>query len=155
METALSVISQLPATREQLKTFTRLLKDEILSNNSDPLKELVKLKFAEKAIKSILEDEDLDYHFLKEFDLFSSKEEVIVLGAQLRQSEVGVKYDYSSSGDPVWNDIEKGMLSLSERKKEREKFLQSLPYEGTVDPTTGVYITKPVKTSKTKVIVKL
>jgi hypothetical protein len=156
METTLSVINLLPSGKEQLLSFVRKFKDEILANNTDPLKSLVQLKYAEKTIAEILKDEEIDYHFLKEFLLYDKDETVIVNGATLRQSEVGVKYNYPDCGDPVWNDLNKQIEELTEKKKEREKFLQNIPYDkGTVDPETGVFITRPPKSSKTKVIVKL
>jgi len=156
METALSTISVLPCNKEQVKIFSRKLKDEILANTTDPLKILVQLKFIEKTIADILKDEELDYYFLKEFMLYDKDEKVIVNGAELRQSETGVKYLYEDSGDPVWFDLDKKLKELTEKKKEREKFLQAIPYDqGVVDPGTGVFITRPPKTSKTKVIVKL
>lgn len=156
MTTAISTISELPSNNEQLKTFVRQFKNEILANDRDALKVLVQLKFAEKTIADILKDEEIDLHFLKEFELYAKDENVIVNGATLRQSETGVKYFYEESGDPVWNDLNEQIKQLTEKKKEREKFLQNIPYDkGTVDPDSGVFITRPPKSSKTKVVVKL
>ena len=156
METTLSTISVLPSNKEQVQIFTRKLKDEILANDKEPLKILVQLKCIEKTIADLLKDDELDYHFLKEFLLYDKDEKVTVNGADLRQQETGVKYLYKDSGDPVWNDLEKEINKLSEKKKEREKFLQNIPYDsGIVDPDSGVFITRPPKTSHTKVIVKL
>lgn len=156
MDTTLSVINLLPSGKEQLAKFVRTFKDEILANNTDPLKSLVQLKYAEKTIAEILKDEEIDYHFLKEFLLYDKDEKVIVNGAELRQSEVGVKYDYTDCGDPIWNDFTKKINELTEKKKEREKFLQNISYDkGTVDPDTGLFITRPPKSSKTKIVVKL
>ena len=156
METALSTISVLPSGKEQVKLFVRQLKDEILANNKDPLPILVHLKYIEKTIAEVLKDEEIDYHFLKEFLLYDKDEKVTIEGAELRQSEVGVKYDYPSCGDPVWNDLNLMIERLTTEKKEREKFLQNIPYDkGTVDPDSGVFITRPPKSSKTKVVVRL
>lgn len=155
-ETALSTLSILPSNRDQLKTFSRMLKDEILASDKDPLKILVQLKFIEKLIEDILKDENIEYHFLKEFFLYEKEKIIEVGGAKLMQSEVGVKYDYEASGDPKWLDLDKQAKEIAEKKKEREKFLQSIPYDnGVVDPDTGVFITRPPKTSKTKVKVTL
>ena len=155
-ETALSTLSILPSNREQLKAFSRQLKDEILANDKDPLKILVQLKFIEKLIEDVLKDEGIEYHFLKELLLYDKEKVVQVGGAKLMQTEVGVKYDYEASGDPKWFDLKKQSTEVSERLKEREKFLQTIPYDaGVVDPDTGVFITRPPKTSKTKVSVRL
>ena len=157
METALSTLSTLPSNKEQLHVFGKKLKNEILASDKDPLKILVQLKMIEKVIADTLKDDDIDYHFLKEFLLYEKEKEIEVNGAKLRQQETGVKYDYSASGDPAWFDLQKQVEELTAKKKEREKFLQSIPMSetGLVDEKTGVFITRPPKTSKTKVIVKL
>ena len=155
MEKALSTLSVLPSNKEQLRVFSRKLKDEILASDKDPLKILVQLKYIEKVIADILKDKEVDYHFLKEFLLYEKEKEINVGGATLRQQETGVKYDYDACGDPAWFDLIKQIGELTEKRKEREKFLQSLPQEGTVDPVTGVFINRLPKSSHTKVIVKI
>lgn len=133
-----------------------MLKNEILASDRDPLKILVQLKFIEKLIEDILKDEGIEYHFLKEFLMYEREKIIEVNGAKLMQTEVGVKYDYEASGDPKWFDLDKQAKEIAEKKKEREKFLQSIPYDqGVVDPETGVFITRPPKSSKTKVKVVL
>jgi hypothetical protein len=153
--TALSTISELPSGKAEVERFKGLLKSEILANNEDPLKILVRLKYIEKTIADTLSDKDIEDHLLREFDLYGKEKVVEVMGAKLNTQEVGVKYDYDGSGDPVWMDLDKAAKEIAEKKKAREKFLQALPQEGTVDPGTGVYINRPPKTSKTKVIVKM
>lgn len=156
METALSTLSVLPSNRDELKTFSRNLKNEILEGNTDPLKALVRLKFIEKLIEDVLKDEELDHLFVKELENYGKEKVVQIAGAKLMQTEVGVKYIYEESGDPKWFDLNKQAAEIAEKKKEREKFLQGIPYnEGVVDPETGVFITRPPKTSKTKVKVTL
>ena len=156
MTTALSTLSVLPSNRDQLRTFSRQLKDEILAGNTDPLKALIQLKFAEKLIEDVLKDEELDHLFVKELQLYGKEKVVEIAGAKLSQMEAGTIYDYEASGDPKWFDLKKQSTKVSERLKEREKFLQGIPYDqGVVDPDTGVFITRPPKTSHTKVKVSL
>jgi hypothetical protein len=156
MTTALSILENLPNNKEQVKTFVSSIKNEILSNTKNTLPILVQIKMVEKTIEDILKDEEIDLKFLKEFQLYDKDEKVVVNGAELRQSEVGVKYLYPDCGDPIWNDLNKQIQELTEKKKEREKFLQNIPYDkGTVDPDSGLFITRPPKTSHTKVVVKL
>lgn len=156
METALSTLSVLPSGKDEVRRFSRMLKDEILAADRDPLKILVQLKYIEKVIEDVLKDEEIDRHFCKEFDLYGKEKVLEVNGAKLQQTEVGVKYLYEDSGDPKWFDLDKQFKEIAEKKKEREKFLQGIPYDqGVVDPDTGVFITRPPKTSKTKVKVTL
>lgn len=156
METAISTLSALPSNRDQIKTFSRMLKDEIMGGSVDPLKTLVHLKFIEKMLADILKDEELDELFIRELALYGNEKVVEIAGAKLSQMEAGTRYDYEASGDPKWFDLKKQSTEVSERLKEREKFLQTIPYDaGVVDPDTGVFITRPPKTSKTKVKVTL
>lgn len=156
METAISTLSVLPSNRDQIKTFSRMLKDEIMGGSVDPLKTLVHLKFIEKMLADILKDEELDNLFVKELDNYGKEKVVEIAGAKLSLMEAGTRYDYEASGDPKWFDLDKQAKEIAERKKEREKFLQTIPYDqGVVDPDTGVFITRPPKTSKTKVSVRL
>jgi len=129
-----------------------MLKDEIMGGSVDPLKTLVHLKFIEKMLADIFKDEELDELFVRELALYGNEKVVEIAGAKLSQMEAGTRYDYEASGDPKWFDLKKESTEASERLKEREKFLQTIPYDqGVVDPDTGVFITRPPKTSKTKV----
>jgi hypothetical protein len=155
METALSTINQLPSGKDQVKVFIASVKNEILTAK-DPLKILVQLKYAEKVIADILKDEAIDLCFLKEFELYEAEKEIEVNGAKLKAQEVGTKFDYNSSGDPVWFDLTKQIDELTEKRKERETFLKAIPLNDPgVVTDEGIFITRPVKSSKTKVVVKL
>jgi hypothetical protein len=156
METALSTISVLPSEKLEVEQFKRMLKSEILADDKDPLKILVHLKFIEKVIADTLKDEDLEKHFLNEFVKYDKKEKVVISGAALTSREVGTKYFYDGCGDPVWDETDKKIKELSEKRKEREKFLQNIPVNSEfVDPDSGAYIKRPAKSSHTKVIVTL
>lgn len=155
METTLSVINLLPSGKEQIKSFVQAIKSEILADEVDPLKILVQLKYAEKTISEILKDEEIDRHFLNEHSKYDKREDVVINGAKLSQSEVGVKYFYEDCGDPTWDYLNEKIKELNEKRKEREKFLQNIPVEGSADLETGVVIHRSARSSKTKVIVKL
>jgi len=85
----------------------------------------------------------------------SSDCKVVVSGATLTVSEVGVKYNFGDCGDQVYNDLIKESEVLKEKIKERESYLKTIPKEGTVCPIHGNFINRPSKSSKTKVIVRL
>jgi len=156
MESALSTISILPSGKDQMIKFRNQLKNEILADDKKPLEILVNIMYAVRTFDDILKDEEIEHHFLKEFLLYGEKEKVVINGAVLNSQDTGVKYHYEDSGDPVWFDLDKKIKELTEKKKEREKFLQNIPYDaGIVDADNGgVFITRPTKSSKTKVVVK-
>ena len=157
METALSTISVLPATKDEVVRFRKQLKDEILSGTQDVLKIKVQMTLMQRIFDETLKDDDIDEACVNEFQKYSSKEKVVVLGAELRQQETGVKYEYEACGDVKWLDLDAKIKELTEKRKEREKFLQNIPKDevGIVDPDNGNFITRPPKSSKTKIIVKI
>ena len=70
------------------------------------------------------------------------KERMSYHGATFDIKEAGVKYDYSQCQDVIWNDIDKKMQMLTERKKEREAFLKTIKERFTfVDESTGEIVT--------------
>jgi hypothetical protein len=156
METAISTLSVLPSTKAEVATFVRKYKDELLAGTHDPLKQLVFLKWVEKLIGDILSDKEIDALMVREAEKYGKEKVIELNGAKLNIQETGTKYEYEACGDPVWNDLSAKVSELTEKKKERETFLKAIPYDvGIVEPETGVFITKPSKTSKTKVTVRL
>jgi hypothetical protein len=153
METALSTISILPNSFEELARFKNLLKTEILLNDRDPLSILKQLKFIEKTIADILIDKDIEDHFLTEALKYNEKS-IDHLGIKFSIKEVGTKFDYKASGDPVWSDLSKTIDELTEKKKTRKKLLQSCE-AGFVEPESGVFVSQAPRSSKTKVTVRL
>jgi hypothetical protein len=155
METAISTISVLPSGKKEIALFVETIRHEILMNDKNPLPVLVKLKYIEKTVKEILSDDKIDAHFLKEFQLYEREHTISIDGAELRQGETGVKIDYKASGDLQWIELDEQIKKLTEQRKKRETFLNSIPDEGVTDEKTGLYITRPPKSSTTKVIVTL
>jgi hypothetical protein len=154
METALSTISVLPNEKLELAIFTRKLKSEILVNDRDPLVILKQLKFIEKTIADVLTDSDIENYFLNEAEKYRENTFEHV-GVKFTVQEVGIKYQYDDCGDAIWYDLQKDMETLKDKIKERETYLKSLPYEGTVCAINGNFLNKPTKTSKTKVTVRI
>ena len=156
METAISTISVLPVGKKEMERFINLLVDEICSGQNEPLQVLVRLKYAEKVIAETLKNERVDAIMIEEYAKYGKDEKVVIQGAELKQMETGVKYDYEASGDPVWMNLDKQITELTEKRKHREKMLQNLSYDqGIVDPESGAFINRPPKSSKTKISVTI
>ena len=153
MNRALSLINELPSNESEIKRFTVKIKSEILKGGDDPLRVLKQLKMVEKTIAGLLKDKDLDNFFIDEAEKYGRSFEHLDTHFDIR--EVGVKYDYSGCRDSVWGCLVDASDKADARLKEREKFLQNIPIEGTVNPDTGELIYRPAKSSTTKVAVKL
>lgn len=146
----------MPSCKDQITTFVRSIKSEILSGDKNVLPVLIQLKMAEKTIDEILKDKEIDEAFLNEYHGYSIKEAVIINGAEIQEGNFGTKYDYKASGDLQWIKLDEKINKLIKQRKEREKFLVTIPVEGVTDEKTGLYITRPPKSSVTKctVIIK-
>ena len=153
MDSALSTITVFPSNKLEIAQYGRRIKSEILADDRDPLKILKQLKYVEKVIKELLTDHELDNHFLEEGYKYEG-ESFEHLDCKFSIKETGVKYDYDACGDPVWNDLTAEMNELKDKIKTREKMLQNAG-EGFVDQNSGVFVTAPPKSSKTKLTVIL
>lgn len=147
METALSYITVLPSTKEEVEKFTAKIKEDIENGNIDPLKLVIHLKGLAKVVENI--NPILTPLFRSEAEKHGKQ--FSYHGAKFKQMEAGTKYDFSNCGDKEWE-------SANKLKKEREEFLKRLskPIE-IVDEATGE-ITKyfpPVKTSTSTYSVSL
>jgi len=154
METTLSTITVFPSDKLELEQYKRRLKSEILVNDRDPLAILKQLKFVEKTIADTLTDKEIDEHFLLEAEKYKEKS-FDHLGCNFSVQDVGVKYDFDACGDVKLFDLYHQMDELKKKIKEREDYLKGLPYEGAVCPDNGNFLTRPVRSAKTKVVVKI
>ena len=155
METikALSTIADAPITYVEIGNLIHYMKQELLSGEYNPLDVELKLKAMEETIKQLRSDEEIRAFVLSEAEKYGKSFEW--RGAKMSIREVGVKYDYSSTGDSEWAILDAQIKELSEKKKAREKFLQAVPASGTVSPETGEMIYPPAKISTTSIAVTL
>ena len=150
---ALTAIAEAPITYVEIGNLIYAMKSEILSGEYNPLDVELKLKAMEETIKQLRSDEDIRQFVLAEANKYGKSFEW--RGAKMSIREVGVKYDYASTGDSEWALLDAEIKELTEKKKAREKFLQAMPVTGTVSPETGEMIYPPAKTSTTSIAVTL
>lgn len=151
--TTLAKIATAPITYVEINNLIHYMKQEILGGDSNPLDVEVQLKAMEECIKQLRSDEDIRDLVLREAEKHGKSFEW--RGAKLSVREVGVKYDWASSGDSEWALLDAQIKELSEKRKAREVFLKSIPEMGTVSPDTGETIYRPAKTSTTSIAVTL
>lgn len=150
---ALSTIADAPITYVEIGNLIHLMKQELMSGDYNPLDVELKLKAMEETIKQLRADEDIRAFVLNEAEKYGKSFEW--RGAKMSIREVGVKYDWASSGDSEWAILDTQIKELTEKKKAREKFLQSIPEGGTVNPDTAEVVYRPAKTSTTSIAVTL
>lgn len=155
METALSYLTVLPSTADEVKRFSTQIINQVNSGEENPLKLLVLLRALEATAETIRKG--IQTNIMSEVDKYSEKS-FEAYGARLEKSEVGVEYDYAATGDRDWFKFKTAEDTASENRKIREAVLRNIREPFTVlDEETGeVYeIRPPLKKSKSGVKVFL
>lgn len=118
--------------------YVRSMVDAVGSGEVNPLELHANLKKISKIIELVLDSETVKDAVMKEYQKYGTKE-VDYKGVTLVQSEVGVKFDYSSCQDHVINDLESRKKTIDDQIKARQKFLKNLPLDGAtvIDEETG------------------
>jgi hypothetical protein len=132
--------------------FYQKVKNEIISEQENPLKVLRQLKAIEKIVADLQKDPDIEELILDEAEKYGQKQ-IEEYGVTFEIREVGAKYDFEATGDSKWKELKEREKQIQEERKEREKALKAHNQEW-VDADTGEVINPPVKSSKTKVTVK-
>ena len=149
METAISYLSVMPLSKEQRETFVQKVKDEILSGYENPLKIEIILKGIEETIKAIRSDADIREYVLQE--LAKHGKSTTIYGAELTKSDRKT-WNYN---DTEINSITAEIEELKAKLKDREKFLQSIPEGGIIDPETGEILYRPGYTTTEVLTIKI
>lgn len=155
METALSYLTVLPSTSDEIKRFSNQIINQVKSGEENPLKLLVLLRALEATAETIRKG--IESEIMTEVGKYSEKS-FEAYGARIEPGEVGVSYDYEKTGDRQWFQFKATEEGATARRKEREVFLRALREPFTVlDESTGeVYeIRPPLKKSKSGVKVFL
>jgi len=83
----------------------------------------------------------------KSFEHYNAKFEV---------KEMGVKYDYSNCGDPIYNRLAEELAELEKKVKDRQAFLKAVqPGTELLIEDEVIVLYPPVKTSTTSITVNL
>jgi hypothetical protein len=148
METAISTLSQLPETKQQIETFAHSL-EQGLNNGQIVASDLLRFQKAmEKVfdkIKPTLIENALN-------EISNYEKNAVIKGSEFSIVEAGVKYDYSECNDIEYNMLNTQLEALKSTLKDRETFLKSIkaPMQ-MIDKNSGeVYsVYPPKKTSST------
>ena len=129
METAMSTIKILPASKAELRHYIGKIKDEILSGYTDPLEVAGMLKAMEEIVKALRSDVDIKEVIQATAEMY--KEKTITFGTyEIRKSERKTK-DYTGI-----DEVLAGLNADLERIKAMIKARQAVIDAG-VNPETG------------------
>ena len=148
METAISTLSQLPETKQQIETFAYSL-EQGLNNGQIVASDLLRFQ---KAMEKVFEKikPTLIENALNEISNYEKN--AVIKGSEFSIVEAGVKYDYSECNDIEHNTLTTQIEAIKSALKDRETFLKAIkaPMQ-MIDENSGeVYtICPPKKTSST------
>ena len=122
---ALSTIADAPITYVEIGNLIHYMKQELLSGEYNPLDVELKLKAMEETIKQLRSDEEIRAFVLSEAEKYGKSFEW--RGAKMSIREVGVKYDYSSTGDSEWAILDAQIKEFPRRRKPVRSFFRLFP----------------------------
>jgi len=147
-------LSLFETTKSERQDFAQSVVNNLKEGLSDPLKVHLQVKCMEDFIKQITshpvyKDLTLDEaaKYGKSFEHYNAKFEV---------KEMGVKYDYSNCGDPIYNRLAEELAELEKKVKDRQAFLKAVqPGTELLIEDEVIVLYPPIKTSTTSITVNL
>ena len=154
-ETAMGVMRLMPSKASEVAQFSAQIIKAVQGGEANPLEVLVMLRSLEAVSEMVREE--IEDNILNEAEKHSEKK-FNAFGAIIERAEVGVKYNYGTSKDTVYERLQVDADTAKRKLDERTAFLRGLKDPMTiVDEMTGeiVTITPPLKKSKSGVKVYL
>lgn len=153
-----SILSLFETNKDQRQSFALSVVDAIEQGRVDPLKAHLQVKCMEDIIKLINSNTIYKKAVLEQAEQYGQKS-FQFNNAKIEIKEVGVKYDFSQTGDIIYHELLKKQSELEKQIKDREAMLKTVSEKGLVitEQETGETFTvyPPAKSSSTSVVVTL
>jgi hypothetical protein len=132
----LAIFSNFPTTKAEINICIKNAKEEILSGDFNPLEIDLHMKKMEEVVKGLREDKEIKAAVMTELEKYVEKT-VKLAGCEITKKSLS-SWDYDFCNDVELNRLSLQADELIKAVKERQAFLQSLPYEMTfVNNETG------------------
>lgn len=157
MTNVTSVIALFPTTKTEQNEFVRMLVDNVMSGNTDPLSAEVQICNIEQVCKAYRANTRIKNAVLEEAEKYGQKS-FDFRGANIQIKEVGVKYHFDEAGHKRYNELISSIELLTAEKKELETVMKARSDVWIeVDKETGeAYEVMPVaKTSTTQAVITI
>lgn len=154
-ESAMGCLRLMPNKASEVAKFSKQIIEAVKNGDANPLEVLVMLRSLE-AVSELVREEIGD-NILTAAEKYPEKK-FEAFGAIIERSEVYTRYEYDTSKDVEWEQLDSEFKSIERKRKDREAFLRALKDPMTVvSPETGeIYeIKPPFKKSKSGVKVYL
>ena len=142
----------MPQNKYERAEFVKGVKDQILSGEYNPLYIEAILKGIEETIKMLRQDPEIRAQVMSEAAKYEKTFKCY--NAEFTVSNRKT-FDFSTCNDSQWNTYAELEQRNAYFRKDREKFLKSIPETGHVDPNTGELIYPPAYTQTEVLTIKL
>ena len=147
-------LSLFETTKSERQDFAQSVVNNLKEGLSDPLKVHLQVKCMEDLIKQITSHPDYKDLTLDEAAKYGKSFEMH--NAKFEVKEMGVKYDYSNCGDPIYNRLAEELAELEKKVKDRQAFLKAVqPGTELLIEDEVIVLYPPIKTSTTSITVNL
>ena len=147
-------LSLFETTKSERQDFAQSVVNNLKDGLSDPLKVHLQVKCMEDLIKQITSHPDYKDLTLDEATKYGKSFEMH--NAKFEVKEMGVKYDYSNCGDPIYNRLAEELAELEKKVKDRQAFLKAVqPGTELLIEDEVIVLYPPIKTSTTSITVNL
>lgn len=147
-------LSLFETTKSERQDFAQYVVNGLKDGLSDPLKVHLQVKCMEDLIKQITSHPDYKDLTLDEAAKYGKSFEMH--NAKFEVKEMGVKYDYSNCGDPIYNRLAEELAELEKKVKDRQAFLKAVqPGTELLIEDEVIVLYPPIKTSTTSITVNL
>lgn len=147
-------LSLFETTKSERQDFAQSVVNNLKDGLSDPLKVHLQVKCMEDLIKQITSHPDYKDLTLDEAAKYGKSFEMH--NAKFEVKEMGVKYDYSNCGDPIYNRLAEELAELEKKVKDRQAFLKAVqPGTELLIEDEVIVLYPPIKTSTTSITVNL
>jgi len=145
-QTAAEYLTLAPNTQTSIDVFSDGVIQSVQAGEINPLTVLIQIRAMEKAFERILKE--TKDNIMREADRYPGNE-FEYAGNKVTKTEHGVRYDYGSCGDPIYQRLFEVAFEANGQLKERENFLRAVkvPFK-TVDEGTGEVATISPPTKK-------
>jgi hypothetical protein len=150
----IELIKSGPQTGDQILEFQNEILDSVTNGFEDPLFLLVKLKAMSKALDGAIDS-------IQEYALSEAQKHgksFAIYGAKVEVKEMGTKWYFDKTGDPIIARIAEQKDQISKEEKDRQSFLKTLKEKTSfLDEESGeVFTVYPArKESKTGIAISI
>ncbi len=150
---ALALIKQMPENKEQIASFIRSAREDLLSGNHNPIEIDIRLKIMEEIISGIRKDEAIKEQLIDEIEKYPEKT-VRIYGCEIQKRNSST-YNYKCCNDSELELLQNEYDFANEKLKQRQELLKMIKPQSLVNPKTGEFLEPPLITTKTVLAIKI